>query len=199
MKGEEKKMKKIRLLVVVGRKEVGKDTLANVFLDSYSKFKKYAFADELKKIALKIGWDGKKDIRGRSFLKKIGQLGKENNVNIWVNYVIDNIRQTIIDNYNSKNEYESLNFVITDCRYLNEMEEIKRFIDSTNAFFNDNIMVMKSVKIVRPLQTLSKEDPDEDEVDKIETDYQIENTGTIKDYISKCNDFYKTMKTILKN
>ena len=47
--------------------ECGKDTVCSIM-----GLKRFAFADRLKEIAYSIGWDGKKDDRGRKLLIDLG-------------------------------------------------------------------------------------------------------------------------------
>jgi hypothetical protein len=78
-----------------------------------------AFADAVKEVAYMLGWDGKKDDRGRKLLQMIGtDVGRTYNPNIWVEKGIEKLR---------KAQESGADIVcITDCRFPNEIDDIKR-------------------------------------------------------------------------
>lgn len=85
-----------------------------------------AFADELKRIAFELGWDGKKDDRGRRLLQKLGtDVAREYDESVWVDKVGGKIttahfqwRQGL-----KLNEPEpAFLALVTDGRFENELE-----------------------------------------------------------------------------
>lgn len=102
------------ILIGLGnKKQVGKDEVAKYLVAEYG-FVRDAFGDDLKKFAYMMGWDGKKDERGRRFLQFLGtNLVREYNPYFWIDRVINRI------DLSSDNRY-----VITDVRFDNEIETI---------------------------------------------------------------------------
>ena len=90
----------------------GKDTVAKLMLPWG--FRVMSFAEPMKHIALQMGWDGKKDDRGRKLLQLLGtEVGRVYDLNTWINKMAERI----------ESEYEAgmRRFVIPDCRFENEM------------------------------------------------------------------------------
>ena len=155
------------LILISGKARAGKDTFA-LGLDGYTKF---AFADQLKKFAIQLGWDGYKNDRGRKFLQAIGSIARDYNSGTWVNLLCKRLEQS---RYPSK-------IAITDCRYLNEMRVMKEW-------GKENCYTVTTVRIVRPdfdngLTKEMKMHPSETELDEYPFDYIIINSGTIGELI----------------
>lgn len=119
------------LILVSGKAGSGKDTVGDYLVSKYG-FRKYAFADRLKEIALLLGWNGVKDERGRRLLQELGTVGRNYDPEIWIHFVFDKI---------SKERSERV--VITDCRYVNEFVE-------TADFARENGYEFLSLHVVRP-------------------------------------------------
>lgn len=104
------------LIGVCGRKYSGKDTIG-AYLVSYYAYKSYAFADDLKEVARRIGWDGNKDDVGRALLQNLGSAVRDViDENTWIN----NVQKQIVA---EQGEQESLWLAcVTDVRQPNEVE-----------------------------------------------------------------------------
>jgi|ADurb_Cas_03_Slu_FD_contig_41_2604548_length_690_multi_4_in_0_out_0_1 dephospho-CoA kinase len=179
----------IQLVACIGKMQSGKDTLAEHLIN----FKRFAFADKLKETAYMLGWNGLKDEKGRWLLQQLGtEIGRTYDKKVWINHLLDGIRTDIIQNLKT-HEKSKLNFIITDCRYLNEVEELRKFTKSVNDFFGYEIMKMSTVKIIRPSLNQDGEKHNhtsEMELDQIQDiDYTIINDGDFQDYIQKCSKF----------
>ena len=104
----------------------------------------------------------------RQFLQKLGTEGLRDGLhkNVWVNALFADFD-------------EECNWIITDCRFLNEAEEIKRRggillkIDRHTKIFSDSTYQHQS----------------ETEMSKIVTDYQIVNEGSLQDLSDKVKEF----------
>lgn len=97
----------------------GKSTVAQALADVHG-FKRLAFADPVKQIALDFGWDGEKDEKGRKLLQVIGtECGRAYNKSIWLDKMSSKIRENI--------RLKQRDMVIDDVRFDNEAELIKRF------------------------------------------------------------------------
>lgn len=95
--------------------KMGKDTVGEYLVDKYS-FKRFAFADEVKKFLIQLGWNGKKDEKGRELLIQFAELCKKIDPAIWVKKVMAKIEEEPVKN-----------IVITDLRFSIEDESIKKF------------------------------------------------------------------------
>jgi hypothetical protein len=112
------------IIGVSGKKRSGKDTFYEIIkneLKNKQTVKRYAFADRVKICAKKYFGINQSDIKleqNRFILQGIGQmLRQEINPNYWINIVIREMMES-----RSKNPDEIS--VITDLRYINEVEEI---------------------------------------------------------------------------
>lgn len=92
----------------------GKDTLADVLVEEWG-FLKDSLAFDLKVLARdEFGWDGKKDVRGRRLLQKLGtEAGRTYDPDIWVKRLLPRINQVI--------EHHQ-RVVVPDARFQNELQ-----------------------------------------------------------------------------
>jgi hypothetical protein len=73
---------------------------------------RFPFATGVKECALHLGWDGKKDLRGRTLLQDIGRVGRLYDENNWVNKTLNTIEDSphypfglvVIDDWRFPNE-----------------------------------------------------------------------------------------------
>jgi hypothetical protein len=106
-----------------GKAQSGKDTFYQ-FVSEYAaknglNSTRIAFADAVKEVAYMLGWDGKKDDKGRKLLQMIGtDVGRAYNPNVWVDKGIEKLK------------FEQLCgtdiVCFTDCRFPNEIDDLKR-------------------------------------------------------------------------
>lgn len=104
------------LIGLSGKMQVGKDTVAHYLMLKYG-FRRLAFADYLKQAAVALGWDGKKDEKGRKLLQRLGQDVREYNPATWINVVAQQWYQV---------KPTGASVVITDVRFKNEVDWIMR-------------------------------------------------------------------------
>lgn len=150
------------VVLVSGYATSGKDTFSDMLIRRIPGAKKYSFARELKIIAAEhFGWDGKKDERGRRLLINIGRTGREYNINLWVDKVIDRI----------KAELPAL-AVVSDWRFKNE------FYRMVEIFGRENVI---TVRVIREgIQMIY--DPSEMDLDDFqEFDCFVYNNGTLEE------------------
>jgi ABC-type oligopeptide transport system ATPase subunit len=127
----------------------------------------YVFTDKIKNDFKAVRFD-EKNMTIRMFLQKLGTEGLRDGLhkNVWVNALFADFD-------------EECNWIITDCRFLNEAEEIKRKggillkIDRPEKIFSDSTYQHQS----------------ETEMSKIVTDYQIVNEGSLQDLSDKVKEF----------
>lgn len=114
--------------------QCGKDTVGAILVDNFN-FLRVAFADELKRICKDtFKWNGKKDADGRNLLINIGVSARSYNNNFWVEKVADKIAESVT--------YGNLNFVITDFRFLNEVEFIKPMVEERLPDYDVNFTLL---------------------------------------------------------
>ena len=108
------------IILISGYAGSGKTTFADFLCDFLGSnnidYERLRFADYVKDLAYFMGWDGKKDRRGRELLQYIGNIGRfYTNGIVWVD---DAITRIVSSN--------KVWFVIDDFRYPNEYYEIVR-------------------------------------------------------------------------
>lgn len=127
-------------MLISGSARHGKDTFADGLSRIVSElrgdeitFQKGSFATALKQKAMELGWDGKKDDRGRKFLQDFGSVCRQNDGDIWIKLL-----------YKS---FEGMGFppflAVPDCRYPNEISRGKEWGER-------NGYLVKTVRIYRP-------------------------------------------------
>ena len=85
----------IKIFLISGKAESGKNTVADFIANHYKSLnldrnvlvRDYAFADEVKEIACRLGWDRRKDSKGRELLQQIGAWGRYYNKDFWAHTI----------------------------------------------------------------------------------------------------------------
>ena len=106
------------IIMVTGKAGSGKDTfyrLATLFRAGSLVVSRFAFADSVKSVARSLGWDGRKDAKGRKLLQDVGAVGRAYDKDIWVNDVLNTIEELNRD----------VIPIITDLRFANEYTVIR--------------------------------------------------------------------------
>lgn len=184
------------ILSISGQKGSGKDTAADYICEKY-KFKKYAFADPIKKLAQDIFrfshetlWgesslrdlgderypidDTKEFLKPRTVLTTFGDAGRACYKNIWAEKTMYDINSMI--NYNSG---EWNGHIISDLRMKNEMDVVKKHGGKIIRIKRNN----EHITSTHISETEQLEIPDSD------FDYIIDNSGTLNELkvtINKC-------------
>ena len=147
----------MKVVLLIGKAGVGKDESYKCIKELYPIAERYAFADYLKTIAYEVGWDGRKDERGRKLLQGIGQTVRAYKEGFWALKVAKAI------------EHDMPNLaVVTDCRFPNEIQIIK-----------DYFRGVTTIRIIRDVSEMS--DISEHALDDYEPDFTICNNGTVAD------------------
>lgn len=147
----------MRVILLIGKAGVGKDESYKCIKELYPIAERYAFADYLKTISYEVGWDGRKDERGRKLLQGIGQTIRAYKEGFWALKVVKAI------------EHDMPNIaVVTDCRFPNEIQIIKDY-------FRD----VTTIRIIRDVSEMS--DISEHALDDYTPDFEIMNNGTVAD------------------
>lgn len=161
--------------MISGKARHGKDQTAIMLKEQLElegkKVLTVAYGDYLKYICVKyFGWNGQKDEEGRELLQYVGTdlvRIKLNKPNFWVNQVKD-----LINAIGELFDY----VLITDCRFKNEVEVIKRAFKSKAVSLRVN-----RPNFISKLTKEQKQHASETELDNYNFDYYIENNGTLED------------------
>ena len=174
-------MKKKIVLLFAGKAGVGKNTSADFVEEIYShsaiKTAQFSFAGSLKAIAKEMGWDGKKDEKGRRLLQQIGAAGRAYDKDVWAKCCLSAIQESDCDIA-----------MITDLRFPNEARVIKEAYPDAEL-----------IKVFGRGYDLGDngDDPSEhgfDDVPEAYWSYQLDNSGTLKDLD---NNVFAMLKEII--
>jgi dephospho-CoA kinase len=159
------------LLILSGYIGSGKDTFASFLIEKG--YKRFAMADPLKKIAMEhFGWDGVKNDKGRKLLQILGtEAGRKYNPNIWIDKTINNLYNHFVIEKNEK-------AVITDCRFSNELDLLRKFS-------LDNNIYSYAIKINRPGSVDYTGHESEQNYGRMGFEYIMDNNGTLDDFKNK--------------
>jgi hypothetical protein len=164
----------VKVFLISGKAEHGKDALADILLEELGeKAIKFPLADLVKFLAKYAGWNGEKDLVGRTLLQYIGTERTREECG-YPTYWEDRMTE-FIEILSYKYDY----FIIPDCRFKSEME---KFI---NKFGDDAI----DIRIYRPhhesrLTDEQKKHRSETDLDNFAFTYRICNDSTL-DHIRK--------------
>lgn len=170
-----------KIILISGKARHGKDTVASFLKESFEvKGKRVLichYSDLLKFIAATyLGWDGKKDEKGRRLLQRIGtDVIRVQEPNLWVDFVIKMLRYF-------GDEYDYV--LVPDTRFPNEVDRVK---DA----FGDKAF---HARVVRPnfdndLTQEQRNHPSETALDGFDTDFVFTNDGTLDDLRWAAHEF----------
>lgn len=177
------------ITLISGRAGEGKSTFARIcttiLIEDYDEGSIIIpLAAKVKDTIKFMGWNGKKDKRGRALLQAVGNIGREYDDNLWADHVVDFIQsQPVLFNFT----------FIDDWRFPNEFDVVAHHFYPTI-----------KVKICRPKEfhdlygTLAYDDISETSLpsDIDYYDFIIQNDGDIEDLERKAERFVK--ETLLK-
>ena len=165
------------VLLVSGKAGVGKSTFSRAMITATEPYDFNSviipFAQKLKEMATLMGWDGKKDDKGRKFLQDLGKVARAYDEDVWARQAYNNVLP----------QYEGVipvDIIISDdWRFPNEyyylLNNFKRF-------------EIFKVRISAPEREILKGTPEYDdisenslpsELDSSYYDFIIDNSGTI--------------------
>ena len=153
-------------LCISGKAASGKTTAAQVICEEFLA-ESFAFGDGVKRVALELGWDGKKDTRGRKLLQDIGRVGREYSSDLWVNKSIQQAKSY------APWPKDSI-CIFSDCRYPNEIARVKQEMY--------NVITMR---IERDDVELLKDDSETSLDNYGNWDVVVENNGSLEEFRSK--------------
>lgn len=143
------------LIGFAGYARSGKDAAGGILVREFG-FDRLSFADGVRDLARRVGWDGKKDYHGRQLLQRLGQGVRDVvDTDAWVMAV-------------TLRYHPGRPTVITDVRYPNEAE----WVESVGGLV---------VRVVRPDVGPVNDHPSEVALDGWRFDHHLNNAGTITD------------------
>jgi hypothetical protein len=174
-------VKKI-IVGISGKAESGKNSFAELARSVNHNIVSvdFAFADEVKKLAFDLGWDGRKDEKGRAGLILIGEGAREHfDKDIWIKKLL-RVMKVTINHSNCILGFDCMVLFVTDMRFENESEALWKMAKEVGAEYY-------SVRIERPghenrLTKEQRENPSETSLDTYAFDYVIVNDGTYDDF-----------------
>ena len=159
-------------LCISGKATSGKTTAAQIICEEFLA-ESFAFGDGVKRIALELGWNGKKDTRGRKLLQDIGRVGREYNGDIWLNKSIQEAKSC------APWDKDAI-CIFSDCRYPNESARVKQEMY--------NVITMR----VERNGVKALKDDSETSLDNYGNwDIVVENNGSIEEFRSKIVEVVK--------
>jgi broad-specificity NMP kinase len=171
------------IIVLIGKMGTGKTTIANYLISNYG-FKKAAFADKVKELAVDL-FDMKE--KNRSLLIQVAQKMKDINPNVWVNATLKKIqgfweqnKHIIIDDCRFKNEYSAL-------QQLNDIIFIKLEISPEEQLKRLKLLYSDYQNHLDCGQDYSENDLNEVEYDYLLQDASLEQTYKLLDHIIRLN------------
>lgn len=154
-----------KIIIFSGKQFAGKDTVAKVLLEKFKSFKRIGIADAIKlkysaQTGLSIEEIEKNKSRYRQDLINLGNWGRAQNPDYWLNSII---------------EYEG-NTIVTDIRVKHELEVFRSY-----GAFTVRVEASEEARSKRG-RLVSNNDTTETELDTIsDWDYIIDNSGDYKD------------------
>jgi dephospho-CoA kinase len=139
-----------------GRMRHGKTTAANYLID-HQGFTRVSFATPIKDAAKRLGWNGKKDDKGRTFLQHLGDVIREYDEIFLIDEMVKHARSTTL-------------VVCDDARLIIEADTLR----------NAGWTIVKIVRESEPLTTAGHH-ATEDQVDKIQAHIELKNDGTLEE------------------
>ena len=159
-------------LCISGKATSGKTTAAQIICEEFLA-ESFAFGDGVKRVALELGWNGKKDTRGRKLLQDIGRVGREYNGDIWLNKSIQEAKSC------APWDKDAI-CVFSDCRYPNEIEQVKQEMY--------NVITMR---VERDGVKALKDDSETSLDNYGNWDIVVENNGSLEEFRSKIVEVVK--------
>lgn len=173
----------MKIITISGKAQHGKDTIGRFLKEKLeeqgNKVLITHYADLLKYICkMFFGWNGKKDIYGRTLLQQVGQTVREKtNGDYWVNSLISIIKLF-------PNEWEYI--IIPDVRYENEISKLKDEFDITT-------VRIERLDFDNGMTDEQKNHESEIALDDYIFDYKIINNGD-ESIHNEVNNFIKWLK-----
>lgn len=159
------------IIMITGKAGCGKDTAYKI-IKKYATglVKRYAFADPLKDIAYKAGWDGIKDEKGRKLLVSLGKAINQYQKNF---FVFETANAITADNINNTK-------VITDLRLPCEYKAMREWFPECERIVLIKIFGRAS-EYGRTTDDVTERDISEDDIGRC-FDFIVDNSGSYSEF-----------------
>lgn len=172
------------IILVSGKAESGKDTACTYIYNELGLLRprRLAFAKPVKSFAALLGWDGKKDEKGRAMLQWLGDGIRQFNPELWCQTAYKSVCRLRGLHYRT--------FIFSDCRYLNDI-----------SFFKDRFTHVYVVRVIRPqhenaLTDAQKAHASETELDDYDFDAVISNGSNLCKLEDSCASAVNRLRTL---
>ena len=156
--------------MITGKAGCGKDTAFKIIKKYATRLvKRYAFADPLKDIAYKAGWDGIKDEKGRKLLVSLGKAINQYQKNF---FVFETANAITADNISNK--------VITDLRLPCEYKAMREWFPECERIVLIKIFGRAS-EYGRTTNDITERDISEDDIGRC-FDFIVDNSGSYSEF-----------------
>ena len=201
----------MKIIALCGFQGSGKDTMADILVNKYN-FIKLSFATATKDVVSDIfQWDRNmvegSTVESRQLREKVDdwwsdRLGIPNftprmalqliGTDLFRNKFFDDIWVSIVEKkiINLKDLNENVNIVITDCRFPNEIEMVKRHNAKLIHIYRILPSWFNDYKLGMDKEEVHQLHPSETSWIRSEFDYEIMNNKTIKDLEKEIDDIY---------
>lgn len=140
-----------------GKAGVGKSfhaqVMSNILKESGYSSTRDSFAMGVKRAATSMGWDGKKDQKGRRLLQDVGQTGRRYDEDMWVRETFGRLEDA--------EEYPFDVVIIDDCRFRNEIAYVQKY---------EQLYECIPVRISAPEREILKGTPEYNEISELDLD-----------------------------
>jgi phosphomevalonate kinase len=175
------------IILISGKAEHGKDSVAKLLKNKLGeKVFILHYGDYVKDLALRMGWNGKKDEEGRSFLTKLGNEFRQKKSDFWINPVVD-----LISVLKDNNDI----FIVPDTRHINEIHIPSRL------FWNYKIITLRIERInyANSLTEEQKNDISENELNNYKFDYILQSESGLDNLESEVDKFIPWLNKKIKD
>lgn len=178
-------------IALSGLKRSGKDTIGNYLIQNYD-CKRYAFADEVKRLARELFLEEFiQNDKPVDLLQWLGNTMRQRNPDVWINRLATMIQLT---------KDPVPNLVVTDVRYPNEVQALKNLgftIVKVQVPVEVSIERCKATEVNFTEELLLHESEQLAQSNERYYDYVIENTGTLEELYSKVEEMVEVLKSEL--
>ena len=178
-------------IALSGLKRSGKDTVGSYLIQNYS-CKRYAFADEVKRLARELfPEEFVQNDKPVDLLQWLGNTMRQRNPDVWINRLSTMIQLT---------KDPVPNLVVTDVRYPNEVQALKNLgftIVKVQVPVEVSIERSKATEVNFTEELLLHESEQLAQSNEQYYDYIIENTGTLEELYSKVEEMVEVLKSEL--
>lgn len=175
----------MRIILISGTAGSGKDTVGGILQENFEadgyKVLVTHFADLVKYVSANFcGWNGVKDIAGRSVLQKVGtDIVRKWNEDYWVDFLID-----MLSLFGHRYDY----VLIPDARFPNEVSKIKeKWPDTIH-------LRVERAKFKTHLTDEQLRHESETALTSVMPDIWVHNDGDLVDLVDTLSDFVATHK-----